>query len=539
MAEAGQKDQTGNEAVAVDNAAPQTLNEVTGFSSASPTPVESNPTPQKPSATQPENTGPVAGEQAAAPQEDTNGAKAKPEDSISKSASAEKPSEDTAKKSKFLEDSWQDTLLRTAWNMDKIDPNLQNFVTNVEQDPKNGTLFFKTKHGHFDWGKTADGTEFIGRHGLFNRLTQDLADEEALVAKSRGWKAVTVHGSESNKDKLWLGAMRAGIEVANHTPSPEILEIWKKENGGKLTGFENAAETPKNAPKNDAPETPATAAPTDAAPVVEEPKAAEPPKTDEPQAAEPPKNDAPETPATAAPTDAAPVVEEPKATEPPKTDEPQAAEPPKNDAPETPAAAAPTDAAPVVEEPKAAEPPKTDEPKAAEPPKAEEPKATEPPKADTPGTLNTKFGAVEPPKADEPKAAEPPKVNPAHAQWEKDKALFSSKPEGHEVSPEGRRNVEAVEGMSKRAAEVQDPTHRAGIEKLQDAIKSGKVKVDGEIERGIINNVDSPEGFKRAADYFSNKAGSDLGLPKVEAPAAPAAKSTATQNKPPVNKGPA
>lgn len=468
MAEAGQKDQTSNEAVAVDNTAPKTLDEVTGFSSGSSAPVVSNPAPEKPKTTQPESMTPVAGAPAAPTEESSSGApKSKPEDSIGKSAVAEKLGDDALKKSKFIDDTWQDALLRQAWNMDKIDPEIQKFVTSVEQDPKKGTICFKTKHGNFDWGKAQDGSEFIGRHGIFNLLTQEVADEEALVAKTRGWKSVNVHGSEANKERLWLGAKRAGLEVANYTPpeNSKALEIWKKENADKLTGLQNAEEAPKN----------------------EAPKQA-PPKAEQPAAAEPPKNDAPAAPVAAAPTDTAPVVDEPKAAEPPKAEEPKAAATAQEEKPATPVA--------------------------------------------------SKFGAAEPPKAEQPAAAEPPKANPAHAQWEKDKALFSSKPEGEEVSREGRMNVESVEGMTKRAAAVQDPTHRAGIEKLQDAIKSGKVSVDGPIEREIINNVDSPKGFQKAADYFGKKASSDLGLPKVDAPTVAAADNTAPQNKASKNKGP-
>ncbi|MDP2205183.1 MAG: hypothetical protein Q8K65_02645 [Alphaproteobacteria bacterium] len=522
MAEAGQKDQTGNEAVAIDNETPKSLDEVTGFSNGN-APVETKPTPDKPRTSAPESTAPVTGEPAT-PAEKSDAGSPKinsPEDSAGKPAvEADK---DALKKTKAIDNDWQDMLLRRAWNMDEIDPEIGKVVKGVQQDEKSGAISFKTDHGNFEWGKAKDGSEYIGRRGFFNTLTQDIADDEALVAKSRGWKVVEVHGSESNKEKLWLGAMRAGLEVANYAPpeNSRALEAWKKECADKLTGLKNAEEAPANAApkqdqaatpkvdepepaKNDAAETPAAATPTDAAPVVEEPKAAAPISTKF-GAVEPPKNDAVETPAAAAPTDTAPVVEEPKA-----------AEPPKNDAAETPVAAAATDTAPVVEDPKAAEPPK----------------------AEAPATpVSTKFGAVEPPKAEEPKASEPPKANPAHAQWEKDKALFSSKPEGHEVSPEGRKNVEAVEGMSKRAAEAQDPTHRAGIEKLQDAIKSGKVSVNDEIEREIINNVDSPKGFQKAADYFGKKAGSDLGLPKVDAPAA--AENAAPQNKAPKNKGPA
>lgn len=492
MAEAGQKDQTGNEAVAVEDKAPQTLDEITGFSNGA-----------KDGGTKPAVSQSVEKPKAQDnPPENGNNDIAAKKLPVNEQVDPEDSQEASAAKSKFFDNEWQEKLLCNAWKVDHIDAEVGKFLKGLSQDDKTGAISFKTPHGNFEWGKTEDGSEYIGRRGFLNFLTQDIADEEALVAKSRGWTEVMVHGSEANKQKLWLASMRAGLEVANYAPpeNSKAFEIWKKECAEKLTGLTNAEDAPKNnAPKNDAPETPAAASAASEAPAVDKPAEAA-------AKADAPKTDTPATPAATAPVETTPAVDKPEEA---KTDAP------KTDTPATPAAAEATDTPPVVEEPKA-----------------------EAPKSDAPVTpVASKFGSAEPPKPEEQKAAEPAKVNPAHAQWEKDKALFSSKPEGEEVSREGRMNVEAVEGMSKRAATVQDPIHREGIEKLQDAIKSGKVKVEGPIEREIINNVDSPKGFQKAADYFSNKAGGDLGLPKAAAPAA--AENTAPKNTAPKNKGPA
>ncbi len=200
-----------------------------------------------------------------------------------------------------------------------------------------------------------------------------------------------------------------------------------------------------------------------------------------------------------------------------KSDISPAASKPAAPAAETPAA--PEAEAPAAPAAAAAEAPKTDTPAAskfaavaAEPPQAEAPAA---PAAETPAAPAAEAPKTEAPKTDAPKAAKP-----EYPQWEADKALFASKPEGTEVSTEGRKNVEAVEGMTKRAEGIKDPAHREGIEKLQDAIKSGKVKVDGPLEREIINNIDSPKGFNKAAEYFTNKSGGDLGISKVAVDAA-------------------
>ena len=466
MAEAGQKDQTGNEGVAqedanLDSARPQSLDDFTGISNAH----QQSGAAQEIS--QPKDT--------AAPKDD---AATPPRTNPPTSQGPEQPpksdtSSSSVPKSKFLDNEWQSMLLRQAWHMEEIDAEFSSIIKGLKKN-KDESLTFETDNGKFLWGKIAqqngtggfDHVEYIGLPSRFSRLTQELADDQMMAAKAHGWKAVNLHGKESNKEKMWLAAMRAGLEVENYLP-PEgspVLDIWKKESA-EITGATNADQQKPAEPK------------------AEEPKAAEPPKA-----------------------------EEPKAAEPPKAEEPKAAEPPK------------------VEEPKAAEPPKAEEPKAAEPPKAEEPKAAEQPKAEAPvAPVASKFGTAEPPKAEEPKA------NAAHADWEAKRP--SAPPDGEAPwRHEERMKYEAVEGMSKRAATVQDPTHRAGIEKLQDAIKSGKVSVDGPVEREIINNVDSPKGFQKAAEYFGKKADSDLGLPKVDTPTV--ADNTAPKNTAQKNKGP-
>jgi hypothetical protein len=472
MAEAGQKDQTGNEAVNLDNTEPTSLEEITGIS--------------KPGGPQSAVTQEVSQPQDTPKADDTaNAQTAQPQQQAQAPVQPKKnPDADAAPKSKFLDNEWQSMMLRQAWHVEEIDPEFTSILKNLTKN-KNDGLTFETENGKFIWGYLSqqnssggfDSVEYVGMPSRFSKMTQEIAGDLMLAAKAHGWGSVNAHGPEHAKEKIWLAAMRAGLEVDNFFPSEnsEVLKIWKKESA-EITGVTNA---PPSQP-----------------------------------------------------------VDQPKTQEPPKTDAPETAEPAKNDAAEAPAVATPTDTAPVVEEPKAAEPPKTDAPATAEPPKAEEPTAAAATQEEKPAApVASKFGTAEPPKTDAPKAAEPAKANPAHAEWEERKALYSSKPEGVEVSYEGRMSVEAVEGMTKRAATVQDPAHRAGIEKLQDAIKSGKVSVDGPIEREIINNVDSPKGFQKAADYFGKKASSDLGLPKLDAPAA--AENSAPQNKPPKNKGPA
>jgi anti-sigma28 factor (negative regulator of flagellin synthesis) len=486
MAEAEQKDQTNPAEVAADDTAPGTLDDVTGFSNgagegnAKPAPAAA---PEAPPA-QPQNTAPetAAEDGAETATASPQGADA-PSGQEEEASTSEAAAKEKAAHSKFLDNEWQEMLLRQAWKVDDLDPDLAKIVKSIAQNKKTGGLFFNTDHGKFEWGKAADGSEYIGRRGIFNRLSQDLADEEALVAKSRGWTSVSVHGSNANKEKLWLAAMRAGLSVGNYTPpeNSKVLEIWKNESA-EFTGLTSKDGVPEaDAPKQDATK--------DAAPEVPAADAPAAPAADAPASSAAAETLQPETPAAQETSDADADADAP-------APEPAAGVPPEEAAPET-----------VIEAP-----------------------VTEAPTA----PLVSKFGIVEPKKA-EPEVAAPEKAdlpsdNPPQTRWEQEKKERSA-------SPEGQKIVESVESLGHRAAETQDPAHRAGIEKLQEAIKSGKVSVDNPVEREIIDNVGSPKGFQKAADYFSKKAGSDLGLPKVEIPAG--AETTAPKNAAPKNKGPA
>lgn len=398
--------------------------------------------PEQPAAQQPAASAPAtpAAPQVAEPK------KPAADENTPPAATAEEP-EEAPPKSKFLAQG-DNLKLMEAWQLKTMPEELQEALEGggIKQSMYGGFEFTTAEGQKFGWRIDANGKESIGQHGLFVRMSPELATAEIAAAKAHGWEKINIFGNTAKKEMLWLAAMRAGLEVKNFEPDPNsaVAKKWAKEKVAPLMDI-TQAEPEQAAPKADAP------------------------KADAP-AAEAPKADAPAAEKPAAPAAAA--AEAPAAEKP----------------------VAPKAEAPVVEQPAA-------------------------PKADAP--VASKFGgaAVEAPKADAPAAeapaaaeAKPAKVYP---QWEADKALFASKPEGLEVSTEGRKNIEAVEGMTKRAEGIKDPAHREGIEKLQDAIKSGKVKVDNSIEREIINNVDSPKGFNKAAEYFNNKSGGDLGISKV------------------------
>ena len=408
--------------------------------------------PEPPAAPQPEPAAAAPATPAAPKAEEPKKPAAEAEGNAPPAAEQE---EETPPKSKFLAQG-DNLKLMEAWQLKTMPEELQEALEGggIKQSMYGGFEFTTAQGQKFGWRIDGDGKESIGQHGLFVRMSPELAAAEVAAAKAHGWEKINVFGNTAKKEMLWLAAMRAGLEVKNFEPDPNsaVAKKWAKEKDAPLMDI-TQAEPEKAAPKAEAPK-------------------AEAPKAEAPKA-DAPADEKPATPAAAA------------------------AEAPAADTPAPPQAEAPA-----VEQPAA---PKADAPVASKFGGV----AAEAPKAETP--------AVETPKAEAPAAPAAAETKPTkeYPQWEADKALFASKPEGQEVSPEGRKNIEAVEGMTKRAEGIKDPAHREGIEKLQDAIKSGKVKVEGPLEREIINNVDSPKGFNKAAEYFANKSGGDLGISKV------------------------
>lgn len=372
--------------------------------------------------------------------------------------------EEPKARSKFLPQGDHAKLLE-AWKLSTMPESMEESLKGGSIKQVLGGFEFKLEDGtKFSWTIDDDGKEFIGTVGIFARMTPELAAAQIAAAKAHGWEEINIHGSYGRKEMLWLAAMREGLTVKNFMPDAdsEVLRKWEKEKATLTVDVTQA-----NAPA--APEAKAEAkaeAPKVETPAAEAP-AAEAAKPATPEAAAPTVETKPETPAAEAPAVETPAAETAKPAE-------QKAEAPKAETPatETAAPAASKFAPVVVDAPAAVE-------AAAEAPKAEAPKA-ETPKAEGPKT--------EQPKAETPKAEEP-------------------KPE-------------APKADAPKNDTAKDPAHRAGIEKLQDAIKSGKVKVEGPVEQEIVKGIESPKGFNKAIEYFTNKSGADLGIPKVDVPAA-------------------
>lgn len=52
-------------------------------------------------------------------------------------------------------------------------------------------------------------------------LTDKIADDIALMAKTNNWREIEVHGTPQERDMLWLAAMKQGIKVVNHNPDAD------------------------------------------------------------------------------------------------------------------------------------------------------------------------------------------------------------------------------------------------------------------------------------------------------------------------------
>jgi len=76
-----------------------------------------------------------------------------------------------------------------------------------------------------------------------------LADAQAMVALSavKGWKQVSVNGSEQEKEFIWLAAQMQGVSVANYVPSANsaVYQQWQKMKSDTAPPAIDAAKGPE------------------------------------------------------------------------------------------------------------------------------------------------------------------------------------------------------------------------------------------------------------------------------------------------------
>ncbi len=105
-------------------------------------------------------------------------------------------------------------------------------IVNVKQDERAPHVHLLTsKFGNEFAYINNGGQEFIGlttRQAKKTQLDEKAADDIALTAFARGWKNVTVSGTDAEKDMLWLAAQKYGLAVTNHIPTnPDLLNAYK------------------------------------------------------------------------------------------------------------------------------------------------------------------------------------------------------------------------------------------------------------------------------------------------------------------------
>lgn len=165
-------------------------------------------------------------------------------------------------------------FLNEAWEIRNIDPLLQDTLQEADRkkDKKYGEMICMTlKNGHqigcYD-NFAGQGYEFIGVTGEKAALDEDDARAVIAAAKSKGWEKIKLHGTAEDKNKLWLEAMRQGVETSYSPPEGSaVLTTWEKEyesivdkNAAGVREEKNIApkETPAPEAKTETPAAPVT-----------------------------------------------------------------------------------------------------------------------------------------------------------------------------------------------------------------------------------------------------------------------------------------
>lgn len=112
------------------------------------------------------------------------------------------------------------------WKVPAIAPELKDALKSASKSSQG--IEFTLNNGHkFGWSEQAEGREFIGTRD--QKQDFDGFDARAIVAASRtrGWTSIRVHGTDEQKEALWLEAQRQKIDVIGYEP-PEGSEVRKR-----------------------------------------------------------------------------------------------------------------------------------------------------------------------------------------------------------------------------------------------------------------------------------------------------------------------
>lgn len=130
-----------------------------------------------------------------------------------------------------------DTILSQYWGgLQERDALFQYVNPNNVKASKKGVSFMLDNGIELLWStstlRNPDGSplEFIGAPGkMFGKTAfdQDAANAVIMLAISKGWQGVTLHGPDEHKEMMWLAAQKAGMPVTNFTPAADA-KVWKK-----------------------------------------------------------------------------------------------------------------------------------------------------------------------------------------------------------------------------------------------------------------------------------------------------------------------
>lgn len=145
-------------------------------------------------------------------------------------------------------------LLNDKWGLQWPDPVLHNIMQKGSVTKGIGGIVFELEDGAtIKWHENfMQQGEFVGKTGLFAKISEKDAEAIVAVAKNRGWSKLNVYGSREQREMLWLEAKKQGVEVGNFAPTADspIMQKWAEaqlERANKtLVGVQNADNAPLN-----------------------------------------------------------------------------------------------------------------------------------------------------------------------------------------------------------------------------------------------------------------------------------------------------
>lgn len=136
--------------------------------------------------------------------------------------------------SRFVSDATK--ILNDYWGISHIDPIADEQIKSVKKHNKFNIVSIDLDDGtalnHVNFAN-GDGsrTDFIGLKKGSGPITDRNAEAIVSLGKSKGWKAMSVQGSQAEREKLWLAAQRQGMPVVNFEPTPDsaVFKTWMSE----------------------------------------------------------------------------------------------------------------------------------------------------------------------------------------------------------------------------------------------------------------------------------------------------------------------